>query len=65
MSDFHQQVDRLEKEIGKISLNNTMLDSLLKTVVMPQLRSVGKADQQVIKKAVRDIIRVLQEIFEV
>jgi len=65
MSTFHHQIDRLEKEMAKISTKNEMLDSLLHTVVIPQLRSLGKAEQSLVKKAVGEIITLLREIFEV
>lgn len=63
MSTLRDKLSHLERAIP--SGDHPLLDSILRTVVLPQLRMIPEQDAAKVKDAVRNIINILRDVFDV
>lgn len=62
--DMGQKVDRLEEELRNGPKMGGLVEQLLHSVVVPQIRQAAKTDADKVKDGVRHIVKTLTDIFE-
>lgn len=61
---LRERIETVEKEMQGLHAH-PMLDAVLKSVVLPQLKSLPERELKNVQQSVREIVKVLKDAFDV